>query len=252
MPLLFSIVLMLGFLLLIRLCWRNIRKQPVKLLLLCVLLALLPLACNIVFVMTAAEPHEIMLHAIVLGPVFIIVLADRCDESLIDNQAEESVSNNRQKTFSLVHISSWIISAVFALNVFNSFIVANQAYFKNEFAYETTSAQFAELISRIQNTEGYTTETQIIMVGNPVVTNGISYIGGPFLNGNYYSLFGFYAFQDFPKLHMGFTQPLEWIRSGVFTNTDLHNIIAAMPKYPDDGSVAMIGGTIFIKFAYPN
>jgi hypothetical protein len=131
----------------------------------------------------------------------------------------------------------------------NSFVSSNLAYIKQFFAYETGYAQSVGLISRILNVEGYTADTQIVLVGMPAPENGSPELDSLRLTGVNETLFHVYSFPLFLQRYLGFTQPLEWKEDGIVENPEIANVIAGMPQYPDDGSVAFVGEDIYVKFS---
>lgn len=183
---------------------KKIYREPVRTLLLGGLLLLLPLSCNIVYLMTAQDVHMLMIYGTVLILIFLpavmaIVTADeRLDEdSAANNDAlpEEIVTNNdalpeeiaarndalpkkitaRNDTLHekipqrkrLVNLSCWMITASLLLCLFNYFMTDNKIYFKLSMAYEQAGAEAARLAARIQALDEYSYQHKIIFVGIP-------------------------------------------------------------------------------------
>jgi hypothetical protein len=250
MPALFAVAFVLGGVLLVMLARRqNISKQPMKLALLCVLVILLPLACNIIYVMDPGTWRILTIYATVFAPVFLVVLADRCKVFAEQGQTEESVpSGKRRRPALIVNFSCWAISVVLALNIFNSFIVTNQLYFKLHFVYETSYAQSVEFVSRIRNTEGYTADKQIVMVGTPKAEIGLPQLDSFMYRNTFNSYLSAYNFPTFLRNYLGFTQQIEWQEDRALVDPQISAVMTGMPQYPDDGSIALVDDVIYVNF----
>jgi hypothetical protein len=227
----------------------KIYKDPLKTVLLAVLLILYPLACNLIYLMGPHWIHDLMIYATVLIPVFIIIIIDL-------------YNTEKQKPFNIMaNISTWVITITILLSMFNYWIVSNQVYFKLNIGYQVTYAQSIQLISRIQSQEGYTQDKDIIIIGSAYVPQGIpelqdiTIIGanGPEL------MLDSWAYSYFLKRHLNFTQNITHVRGGdiwieLFHGNeeinDLVDIVRDMPVYPDDGSIAIIDDVIYVRFMY--
>ena len=256
---------------------KKMHKEPVKLLFLAVLVILFPLVCNLIYVMSPQGTiHYLMIYGLVLVPVFLLTVVDF--HSVIHTPDENEpvqksvgvagfgtilINQKNQKWISIAQsISCWIITLTAAMCIFNYLIFSNQVYFKQFFTYEKAYAQSIELISRIQMTEGYTSKTVVVFVGTPLYStpNGTPELDSVIITGavEMHGLYGTYSYPRFLQRYLNFTQPIEWVENGVLGDPDVFGVIdpeaapivEEMPEYPDDGSVALIGDKIYVKFNY--
>ena len=223
---------------------KNIHKEPIKMILLISLIALFPLGCNIIYVITPSRTiiHDLMIYGMVLVPVFLVTVAD---QFTIHN----SGFTIKKRIQIAQNISCWIITLAIALSGFNYFIRSNQVYFKQFFTYEKSYAQSVSLINRIRQVDGYTSETEIVFVGWLNYSNGTPELE-TLIDTTMTEIYGNHYYPDFLKRYLNFTQPVEWMQSGVIEDSEISAIVEGMPEYPDDGSIALIEDKIYVKFNY--
>jgi len=246
---------------------KRIHQEPLKLLLMIVLLLLFPLGCNIIYLYGADRAHDLMIYATVFMFVLLLVIVDlyRSLDEESDTGKHSSKSKNKlskkriqeQRFNKIASISSWIITITVAISVFNYWILSNQAYFKLNIEYQTTYAQSVLLISNIQRTPGYTYDKEIVLVGRPPYKFGIPELWyqphGITLTGAHVPLFGCDAYTLFLKRFLNFTQPVTYLQHGVYSIADegLVQFIMEMPVYPDDGSIVILDDAIIVNMAPP-
>ena len=133
---------------------------------------------------------------------------------------------------------------------FNYFILSNKVYFKQYFIYEKTYAQSVELVTRVQSTEGYADDALIIFVGFPSAGNGTPELSEFDVTGNT-NIYGSWAYPDYLRRYLNFTQPVHWAQFATYkSKPEVAAILAEMPEYPDEGSIALIGDYIYVKFEF--
>jgi len=187
--------------------------------------------------------------------VFLLIMADLYHKEKDEESEDDAVEVKSKKMLyaKIARISTWVITLAMTLTIFNYWIVSNQVYFKLNIAYQTTYAQSILLVSRIQNTPGYSYDKDIFLVGVPHVPQGIAELEqititgakGPELFGNWYYTY-------FLKYYLNFTQRVIYLYNGIqLVNCDeLAKMLREMPIYPDYGSIAILDGVIYVRFAY--
>lgn len=235
---------------LVLLCIRKrIHKKPLCLALLIGFLVAFPLGCNIIFVMVPSGIHFLMLYGTVIMLLFPIAILNTfiSEYPLCCNADIDKLETHKKiirGSLPLFIITSLIVC------IYNYGIVSNQAYLKQYLAYEKMYAQSVALISRIQGTKGYTTETEIVLIGKPQSIS-IPETNNIILTGINNDLFGLEnKFIIFSKQYMNFIQPIV----NIANVSDIQDEQAAktasyMPLYPNDGSVEYINGRIYVKFS---
>jgi len=237
---------------------KQLHKEPLKLVLLFVLIILFPIGCNFIYLMGVSVEHELTIYATVFILIFLLVIADMH----INMQSEENIQTGDKKaTFAKTQrISAWIITSAMVLTMFNYWIMSNQVYFKLNIGYQTAYAQSILLVSRIQSIEGYTYDKDIVIVGSARIPEGIPElreitmfgVTGP-------ELFGCFSYAYFLRNYLNFTQNVEHMRfyhtlvgmvSGDKEIIKAMYITRNMPVYPDSGSIVIVDDTIYVRFAY--
>jgi hypothetical protein len=64
-------------------------------------------------------------------------------------------------------------------------------------------------------------------------------------------LFGqIYTYHAFLNNYLGLRHPITVNREENITEAEVAAVLMAMPQYPDEGSIAMVDGKIYVKFSY--
>jgi hypothetical protein len=239
-----------GVLLVSRCLGAKLHRNWKRLLLLLALLLLLPLACNIVFVMTPGLRHLLMYYGLVLLLVFPIAL-----QALCPLQTRQNAANGVPY---IVHIvSCWVIVVAIAFSIYNYAVLANKAYLKMTLGYEQAYAQSVSLAARIQALAGYSHDQEIVLVGLPyrnmevrptvlTVFDDFELIG---VHGG--RMFGeIYTYHAFLNNYLGLRHPITINREEIIEEAAVAAALTAMPQYPDEGAVAIIEGKIYVQFSY--
>lgn len=237
MPVVFVVSAVACVILLALLCyWKKMKLLDIAALV--VLLILFPLACNIIFLMNADVVHDLMIYPTVLVIILPVVV--------IDLHGKRRPPNKTALT------CCWVLTLSVALCIFNYWVTSNQVYFKLYMGYQQTFAQSTILMSRIQNTEGFTGDTEIFLVGTPRLEEGIPEMRYITITGaRGADLFGSWAYPFFLQRFLNITQHIEFLSDGVVADDEIAAILAEMPLYPDYGSIVFIDSRIFVNFARP-
>ena len=141
----------------IKLCKKGFFKQPIRMLFVLAVLALFPLAINGIQVLNyGIEPHLLMTFAYIT-PWFIILQ--------YGNWLYES-AEKVQKKFSLQKVLVVLCVAIISVNGYYGYILANADYVGRKLNYDASLSLATRLVDRIENVEGYTPETPVLIKGN--------------------------------------------------------------------------------------
>ncbi len=204
---------------------------------------LLPLAYNLVFLMSASSDyfvHTLMRYALVFVFVFLLILLEKSDGLLV--AAQKDNLNIFISSVSIIIISVLAVGYIYTNNA---------AYMRMTLVQKQAESYFTVLVSEIKGTEGYRDEMPVVYVGERQIEDdslGIlsSDIGN--MTGFSYSLPGIlnnYAWKQEVYFYTGF-QPNE--ASQDFWKVHKEQV-AGMTCYPDDGGIRIIDGTVVVKFA---
>lgn len=218
-----------------------------------------PLAINIIYVMSFEAGVMLrMAYGYTIMFIFPLILLDyiykNYEEMFTQSLNEEddiSVAKPKPIKKNLVYYSSWILTIILMLNVYNNIYVTNKAYFKVGMTNEYSNAYANRIAMRIEMVDGYTRTTKIMMLGNPdsrtsftseIDTRDIE----PFIIANH--LTRLYSFKYYPKLFLGLPNTIYDEDEIPPELEPLRATIESMPIYPEEGSMKLIDDTIYIKF----
>lgn len=239
---LYLAMLLANGLLSLRLLVKTRGRNRGKAVLLLALLALMPLGCNFVFVMSE-EVHGMMVYSQVFQAALLFWLLDRLDV----------------KTAA---VQTWLprIAAAGMLLACVMYVrYANQCYLKIEFQQQEAKSYYTSLIGRIQSAEGYRAELPVLFVNeqeiqDPTLTQmkELDFIS---LNTYDTTLRGYvndHAWLYFLRRWCGYDPVLygadaeqeEKARQDFSRRPE----VQAMPHYPDDGSVQVVDGVVVVCF----
>ena len=227
------------------LCLRKrLHKKPPQLVLFVVLVALLPLAGAIIHMMGAYVVHDLMIYGMLALPILWLATADLYAAAPPPKREKEKPFRGRAAA-----ISTWIIAATAVLTVYGFWLTSNQAYFKLFYGYEQTYAQSVLLVTRIQRLEGYTSGTPIVLIGPLRWEESIAELADISLAGAQgIELFGCWSYPNFLVQYLAFNQEVAYHDIDLVEDEGTRAIIAAMPLYPNDGSLRFIGDEIYVRF----
>lgn len=219
-------------------------RKPLQLLLLLVLIALIPLGCNLVYVMAPGSVvHSVMMYPLVLAPIFLIVLAERLCARV-------------SRPFS--RGIAWLLSTILLFSctffAYNDALLINQGYLRQQISTQQAFAYTNRLAARLENIEGYTLHTPVAPAGAPAYGTvrdplenyaGLRHLTG-MVSGD--TLIRAYSFGRLPMDYLGLPNP--WMQGNelsVFLAQHA-DAIEAMPIYPAAGSIALMDGVLVVHF----
>ena len=244
---------------------REIYKSLTRLALLIVLLAVLPLAANIIYVMAKEQVHLLMIYGLVVLFGLALALVAEVTTVVWDKPVFHYWTAG----------GSIIVCLTVLLSSYNYALVSNQAYLKLNMVYEQGYAYTNRLISRIQAAPDYDDDMDIIFIGEATLPpggltdlpreapesrrktvfkpiTGMEFVEAPQLskiagltNGITTSTFNL---KNFMHHYLGFNQPFE-VQKAEQLDEELALVVAEMAVYPDDGSIVVIEDQILIKFS---
>ena len=208
--------------------------QPIRIVLLAVGAALMPLAFN--FTQLVSESSPITRYSFVFVYLLCIALADR--------KWEFSLKNIRW-----IRLTACASSALLLLLCAQ---VCNLAYTSSATAHRATEAFCTNLVGRVEATEDYQKDMEVVIIGTfprNVYHSGVEEFGAV----EHYSCISdtvmqlnkhvYYYLNDW--LNVPWQEPAEETMIQVSSS----EAFRAMPLYPSDGSIAIIDGRMVVKLA---
>ena len=210
------------------------KKDPLGILLLMVLTAVLPLAINCMYMITTPDSiHTLVLYGFVAVYLLAVILAD----SLLARPISLSGV--------IVNILTLAMAVVIVVNTY----VANQAYLHLYLRYENSAAFYTSLIADIKMMPEFTEDTKLAVIGQ-------------YQQPEYYSrhfeqihaitgIYGFvpdsYSNNFFLEYYSGF--PMEFASSEEIAEITATAEFEAMAVYPYYGSLQKIGDILVVKLS---
>ncbi|MCL2784452.1 MAG: glucosyltransferase domain-containing protein, partial [Propionibacteriaceae bacterium] len=240
---------------------RKIHTSAARTVLLGVLVLILPLAANIVFLMGSGKVHMLMMYGLVLIPIGMLALLSVASQIRAEGLPTETPQGFRMVGLWAVPVLSWAIIGVLLVSSFGYGIKSNQAYFRQYLAYEQAFSFSSQLLSRIANTQGFTPDDEILLVGvqqELTVRNAFIEIEpfalftDPKVRGESPEFMLYGAYPPFLKYYMGVNQTVvRWIGGDPPAGLTTEQIkqIEEMPIYPEEGSIHRVGESIVVKFS---
>ena len=218
---------------------KNAYKKWYNYVLLLFIVAVIPLATNIMLMMSpGVEYHLLMRMQWEIFLVVAVVIAERVI----------SVSENAKERLKIVKTVSVVLIAVMC---YNFLLMDNIAYFNLQQQYEKTYAYCVRLLDRIEQTDGYYQGMPICMVGvvsdesypsttlTDDITTKIRGTDGDFL------LYRGEQYREFMKNYLGATLN---IQEGSYVEDMYYSEeYSTMTSFPDKGSIKIVNGVMFIK-----
>ena len=192
-------------------------------------LLIFPIAINLIDIMCANSPNSIyLLMTYSLCCIFILPAA------LLDSSERPSVH--------------WGVLLAGAMTVFYYFNLANTAYICVDLSQRSVEAFYTTMITQIKSVDGYAADMEIVFVGevqDPTLyplTNEFGGVNIPTVvsNGSKAN----YTREALLKYYCGF-YPAYAEDCGEENKAQ----IDAMPCYPDDGSIQIVGGRVIVKLS---
>lgn len=205
-------------------------------------IGLIPLASNLVSVVSMNQTHILMQYAFILPYVMCLILLDKYFEEK-----------------SIIKAISYVLLAVI---VYNGYLTDNEIYFRQQLNYEATYSYTIRLLSRIETMEGYEPSDQVALINeNPQKNDRIQ-----IMLENYPEEMEYFSYlddmvgtephtfvkrandiSDFCKYYHGYDlQLVEMERLAELAETEEFK---EMATYPQEGSMQYIDGILVIKLA---
>jgi hypothetical protein len=213
-------------------------KAKAKIAQLSILFAISPLFAYFLYVMVAEEDAH---GGMGFGEVFMFFVGAFVIDRIFGEREENGV-----KGFSLKGVLRNAAIVLIFVIAFMFARFANVCYLKAQIMQAEAINYYNTLISRIQMTEGYTSETPVAYV-EPRKKNDEALMGTklfepiylPPYQGN--SIINDFAWQETMELWCAFAP----VSGSVPDSAN----VAEMPCYPAEGSIKMVDGTVVVKFS---
>ena len=148
--------------------------------------------------------------------------------------------------------ASWVLLLTLALTGYSYAVTDNNAYLKADMAMRQCEAYSNRLLERVESCEGYQPEMAVVLVGSTLRENALdptpeldsARLVGIFNLGD---LRTFFTYRHFLRYYNGFTGPVFTGDSETATTLAATEEVQAMPCYPRDGSVRVIGDKVVVK-----
>lgn len=213
-------------------CIDVLRKNRRNGLFLIALLVLFPLTMDFIYVMC---PYDIIYAMMLYANTLLFVLLLRFTEYI-------SISCPRPGK--LIRFIS-IIACSIMLYIFVLF--DNMCYLKADFSKHQAISYFTTLVSQIKGTSGYSSDMEVVYINEHAIKD-------PNLEDTFYWIkippfwsierhyINDYVWKNYMKLWCGYSP-----KEGNPADFEFLPEVKAMPSYPNDGSIAIINGTIVVK-----
>ncbi len=218
------------------------RLKILNIALLIVLLALYPLAGNIIFLMVPQGGiHALMLYGAAMVLILPIALAETW---------RKSEKNSAKPVWQIAGaVCSWVIVITLALTSYSYAIFTNEAYMKLDLAYEQTYSFSTRLLSAVEQTQGYTAVMPIVIVGSNYALeetpelDEINLTGVVDMNG----IVNGYTYGLYLQRYLGYMGEVYLNGSETSEKFAAMEKVAAMAVYPESGGIAVIDGAVVVK-----
>ena len=226
--------------------WSTKKKLHLKLLITAIM-AVLPIAVNLIVIMaiSSGTMYSIMVYEI----VYVLVIPAACLTALSDMASDPE--ENKRAGAGFAKAVDIVTSISLTAAVITYIWFANGNYLSMEHTNMHDNAYFTVLMTQIKNVEGYREDMPVALIGTPSkydTYNERANINKTFnIGGKAYTNIGAYSYWNIMTNVLGFA-PI--VRNSdedeeYFCNNPE---VAAMPVYPDAGSIKVIDDTIVIKF----
>ncbi len=231
----YIVMLAVDGLLALRLVFRTGRKNRGKAALLLLLFALIPLGCNLVYLMVEDEVHSLMVYGEVMQFVLFVWLMDRQDFSSLRLRRASSLGAALVLT---------VVSVMYAR-------YDNQCYLKDALHQQEAISYFTTLITQIKSLPGYRTDMTVYFANAEDPEGDLSVYNIDELD--FIRIVPYWhdtmeylhcpTRTDFIRVWCGYEMPWGW-------NPEVETWpeVLEMPSYPEDGSVQVIRDAVVVKF----
>lgn len=230
---LFLVLTILGSLMLFLVMYQNKTKKA-SVYMVIILCLFLPVATGFILVLSNLV-HDL----IYCSPVYCCLIGSIVVQKYIDSGKEKNTGVRKGLVgFTLVILICFI---------FGNFMFANRVYMKKKLEEKTTYALMTRVIDRIEQVDGYVaSETPVVFLGDlarsPLVTRNeyFDYDGCA-----WYSSFAItYSIDSYVSKYMNYPMNIQEADSD-----SIGDITNELTVFPQNGSVKMIDGTVYIKLS---
>ena len=248
MPFLHAALLLAAGALFLRLALLRFRTSRLQASLSAVLFLLLPAAYYSVALFKPQTVHVLMVYSVVF--TYLLPLA------LLETRPPASADEARVLRPAF-RAAGWIVALVVACCAFLWGLYANKGYLVLQLKYENTYALLNRVVDRVERQPDYAVGTPVAFIGSPS-KGGYPPSKAEYL-GDFTSDMGFGNADDF-----GFVDDDKHIRYFIryylgvsfaevgeetLAALEVSPAVAAMPAYPDAGSVRLVDGVLIVKFS---
>ncbi len=215
---------------------RRLWQKPPALVLLLALLAVFPLATELVYVMS----EEYTVHWLMLYPTVLLWIVPALAAERVELPEKGSARRFGACAAALV------LLAATAFTGYESALITNKAYLEMDLSLQTAQNYLTRLFTKIESVEGYTPETKVVLIGNASMRTDIPDDGltGIFIGADMVNI---YSRGRLETWFHGFSHG--WVSLEETEKLKATEEFAAMPAYPADGSIRTINGVITVKLS---
>ncbi len=210
---------------------KRLWKKPSKTVLLVILVLILPVALDSAYLLSANSVHTLMIYSITVFFVLLIRLAELFSENT--------------PNLNLKSIFSWITVIVSVVIIFSGYLLSNQAYFSLQAKYNQTYAYAIKVTARVEDSPAYYEDIPVAFIGAsddaPQMDTGL--MGFDF--GTSYILYQSRLCKNFFRDYVG--SSFNCVAQDEIDRIKLTEEYAAMPAYPLQGGIKMIGNVLVVK-----
>ena len=221
-----------------------IKKDILNVFLLITIITLLPLAINLIYVMSSGQIHFLMIFTYCMPLVFCI------------KQGEEIVSENGLKIELYFNKVVCISSCLMFIFLYYSVVMANAVHVHYKNMFDVALSEGTNIIDRIENCEGFTGNEEIVLVGhmyfNDYYKNQKDGTYGAEILDAWLGVIRWHGNAlTYNSLAKRFLENILQVSLNMTTTIDANDVllIKDMPVFPLSGSVQKIDDKIYVKFS---
>ncbi len=221
------------------------RKERCKGLLLTMLYVAVPLAVNLIFVMTSSKPNPIMEYGFVIALLLFITIGEKMASGEMRGSMLADKIQRGYKMFCHYGVL-WSMAGIISVYV----CYANVEYFRAEFIQSQAQSFFTVLITRIESVEGYKADMPVVFVGRYTgIGEDRTFDWENYKSGHYFTrLDGLLNHGQTMKTYIQRWNGFAPVWGNPDDVKDLPEV-QAMTVYPNDGSLRIVNNMMVIKFS---
>ena len=223
---------------------KKIYSGKPRLILLLILIALIPPACNAISILAPDSLYILMQYSLVLLFAFILMILD-----VVADTEKMGISFIRSK---IIPLCSWFLIVFCFVITVNYALYSNVFYTKMDIVNKQGYSFSTNLVGRIQDENFYSGDKQIVLFGEVPQSSALGYFEtmhaiplGDIPN--------MYSYPAYLTTYAGLDNPISHSRSYVpaelADSTEGMQLVQDMPSYPAQGSIAEVEGLIVVKFS---